>query len=210
VGDIVGYGADPSSCVEIVMAKSPLVVAGNHDWAAVGKGDIDGFNEFARQAVVWTMSQLQPNQREYLAKLELEEQLDDILIVHGSPEAPEKWHYIIDRHDARDALTLFDCRICVVGHSHVPFIFGAGPEDECFFTMPGSYRLLPGWKYVVNTGSVGQPRDGNNHASLFVLDLDTSTIDLVRAPYALEQAQNKIRAVPQLHDFLAQRLAWGY
>lgn len=210
VGDIVGYGADPVQCLEIVMAKHPLAVAGNHDWAAVGKSDIDAFNEFARRAVLWTGAQLASAQRRYLGELALEAWLDDILIVHGSPDAPEEWHYVLDRHDARDVLTLSDCRICIVGHSHVPFIFGTGPEGECFFTETGSYQLLPGWRYVVNAGSVGQPRDGNTCASLFVLDLDTSMLELVRAPYALEKAQEKIRAVPELPDFLAQRLAWGY
>jgi predicted phosphodiesterase len=210
VGDIVGYGADPLPCLQLIMALRPVAVAGNHDWAAVGKGDLERFNEFARQAAVWTQTQLVPEQRRYLEELKLETWLDDILLVHGSPDEPEEWHYIVEQSDARDVLTRSDCRICVVGHSHVPFIFGAGPRDEFFLTKAGRYRLRPDWRYVVNTGSVGQPRDGIADAAFFVLDLENSFVELARAPYALSDAQEKIRAVPQLPDFLAQRLAWGY
>ena len=210
VGDLVGYGADPGPCIDLVMNEEPTVVAGNHDWAAVGKADIAAFNEAARIAVLCTTSQLSDAQAAVLADLCLELRQDDVHLVHASPCLPDRWDYLIDLYDARRAISCSDRKICVVGHSHVPFIYARGEEGEMFVDEAGMYAIQPGWRYLVNVGSIGQPRDGNAQSSVVIIDQSEAALHLLRVPYQVERAQAKIRAVPELPEFLAQRLAWGY
>jgi diadenosine tetraphosphatase ApaH/serine/threonine PP2A family protein phosphatase len=209
-GDLVGYGADPVACIERVMEHQPMMVAGNHDWAAIGRIDTGSFNEAAAAAASWTASQLGESHRSLLAALPLEHREDDILLVHASPMSPSEWSYLAEVDDVRHAVEASDRLLCMVGHSHVPFIYGRGDGQEMFDRRPGRHTLKPGWRYLVNVGSVGQPRDGDPRASFAVVDLGSRSVDLVRIRYAVATAQAKIRAVDALPDFLAWRLHWGF
>lgn len=210
VGDVVGYGADPAACLSRVREAHPLIVAGNHDWAVSGKIDVSSFNRVALDAVRWTAEQLSPADHAYLDSLPLLHATQDLLLVHASPLRPEEWDYLVDKDDARSAVGSTKHQICFVGHSHVPFFYGVSEIRERFSRDAGSYELEPGWTYLVNVGSVGQPRDGNIHASCALLDIEACSLQLIRVAYPVGRAMAKIQSEPGLPEFLAQRLAWGY
>lgn len=207
-GDIVGYGADPVACVEMVQDLNAAVVAGNHDWAAVGKLSVDTFNAAAAEAVRWTSWRLEASHKAYLEGLPLSHRTDDLLMVHATPTDPASWDYLVSVSDLREAARHVGGRLCVVGHSHVPFVYRVTDNEECVWQQPGDYPLEPEATYLVNVGSVGQPRDGDPRACFAVLDTDTQVLTLVRVPYPVEQAQEKILKAG-LPRFLARRLAWG-
>lgn len=209
VGDVVGYGADPAGCVERIMRIDAASVAGNHDWAAVGRLGIEAFNESAAAAIRWTASQLGSAHKAYLQDLPLERREAGILMVHSSPRDPAEWPYLADLREVRRAASSVEDPLCVVGHSHVPFVYGRGDGHEVFHRNPGVYPLRAGWRYLVNVGSVGQPRDGDPRSSVGIVDSDARTVELLRIPYPVRDAQAKIRAIAALPDFLAWRLQWG-
>lgn len=208
-GDVVGYGANPAECLDRLMALDPVIVAGNHDWAAVGRLPTESFNDDAAAAVLWTSRQLDEPRREVLGALPLEYRDHSLLAVHSSPCAPSEWPYLVEVDDVRRAIEQSDRPLCFVGHSHVPFVYGLGDGLEAFDRRPGRTALRPDWRYLINVGSVGQPRDGDPRASFAVLHGESRSIELVRVVYAVDAAQDKIRAAA-LPDFLAWRLRWGF
>ena len=220
LGDLVGYGANPNECVELVRGLTDRVVAGNHDWAAVGMTDIAVFNPHAREAVLWTARCLTEAPRSYLKELPLEVTDGEVLFVHATPEAPEEWHYILSPYEAgwyldamgrtqrvgerSDALR---ARICFIGHSHRPVTF-ARDDDGRDLILGTSFRIEPDWRYIVNAGSVGQPRDGDPRACYAVFDAEEGTAEIKRIVYDIEKAQRKIlwAGLPAVE---AERLAYG-
>ncbi len=207
-GDVVGYGADPVACVERVRSLGATVVAGNHDRAVTGQLDLATFSHDAAQAARWTARRLGESERSFLSCLPLVYDDEDLLMVHSSPLNPEDWPYLADLSEVRRALAACQRRICFVGHSHVPFVYGRG-EGEAFGRREGRYDLEPSWRYLVNTGSVGQPRDGDPRACCVIVDLGESWLELVRVRYPVEIAQARIRGEEGLPEFLAWRLRWG-
>jgi predicted phosphodiesterase len=213
LGDLVGYGADPNAVVERVRALAPVaVVRGNHDKVACGMEQADGFNFVARSAAQWTFDVLSPDNRAWLAALPAGPiEVDRLVeICHGSPFDEDA--YIFDELDAVRALKVSTRPLCLFGHTHYPVTFqltaeefdAAGPAS----TAESQLRLQPGAKYLINPGSVGQPRDGDPRAACAIVDVDAASVDLFRVEYAIEEAQAKvIRA--GLPDVLAQRLAVG-
>ena len=205
LGDVVGYGADPAACVELIREKAAFTCAGNHDWAASGRIDTSNFNPMAAEAIRWTKEQLSDSDSEYLDSLTLAHRTGSALFVHGSPYEPEAFLYIFSSFDATAALEATDARLTFVGHSHRAFVCVEGEgeavsgEGEC---------SLAGGRALVNVGSVGQPRDGDPRAAFGVWDQDAQTIELVRVPYDGDTAQQKILDAG-LPDFLARRLSGG-
>jgi len=170
LGDMVGYGPDPNECVERLRDLPHICVAGNHDWAALGKLDIKDFNPEARRACLWTGKQLSPANREYLEALPQTVVEEGFTLVHGSPRHPI-WEYILTPSIAKANFEYFDTGFCFVGHTHVPIIYRHHPENPhraCDALMPSSdARLVLGEsRLIINVGSVGQPRDGDPRASL--------------------------------------------
>jgi diadenosine tetraphosphatase ApaH/serine/threonine PP2A family protein phosphatase len=213
LGDLVGYGADPNAVVDRVQALDPAaLVRGNHDKVACGLDQADGFNAVARSAARWTLEVLIPEYRAWLAALPRGPQLVDELveICHGSPFDEDA--YIFDELDALRALKVAARPLCLFGHTHYPVTFelssggfdslsaGSAPEAQL--------ALRPDAKYLVNPGSVGQPRDGDPRAAYAIVDVAERRIELFRVRYPVEEAQAKvIRA--GLPEVLAQRLAVG-
>lgn len=207
VGDIVGYGADPGECIERVRSLDPIVVGGNHDWAVIGRTDINYFNSYARQAVLWTREKLNKEDKAYLGSLKLVKEIDDFTLAHGTLDEPEKFKYILDLYNARSSIELLENSILFVGHSHVPFILMA--KDEGIKQVPSmEVRLAAGQRYLINVGSVGQPRDEDPRACYVVYDTETGTIEIKRSTYDIIVAQRKIRDAG-LPPMLADRLAFG-
>jgi predicted phosphodiesterase len=213
LGDLVGYGADPNAVIERVQALNPTaVVRGNHDKVASGLELADGFNSVARSAVHWTLETLTPANRAYLADLQAgPTMVDDLIeICHGSPFDEDA--YIFEEIDAVRSLKVSTRQLCLFGHTHYPVAFELSPDAfDSLSPAAAAETLIPlrdGSKYLVNPGSVGQPRDGDPRAAYAIVDGDLKQVELFRLNYAVEVAQAKlVRA--GLPDVLAQRLGMG-
>ena len=208
LGDVVGYGAFPNECCETIRFRRIPTIAGNHDHAALDKTDIKYFNDIAKAAVQWTRTRLSRENTRWLAALPLSDAQDDCLFVHSTPHNPELWGYILTFGDARQCFAEFKQRFCFVGHSHQPaIIVEQGEELVC----PDSNRVevLDGCRYLINVGSVGQPRDHNPDACFITLDHEAGLIEFHRTPYDVAAAQQAIRN-NSLPLELAERLAYGW
>ncbi len=160
LGDVVGYGPDPHQCLELLQQYNHVCVAGNHDWAAIGKIDTSDFNPDAAAASHWTAKQLSPADIEYLGSRPLVIQKDDFTLVHGSPRDPI-WEYLFSTSTAKENFAYFQSQFCLVGHSHVPLIFEYNENGACLFNeFPADTTLsLAKNRLIINPGGVGQPRD---------------------------------------------------
>ncbi|HVD93501.1 MAG TPA: metallophosphoesterase family protein [Vicinamibacterales bacterium] len=213
LGDLVGYGAEPNAVVDRVRSLQPAaVIRGNHDKVACGIDDGSEFNYVARLAALWTGRVLTAGNLEYLRALATGPvEIDAVTeICHGAPFDED--HYIFDPGDAQMALDAARHPLCLYGHTHLPAIFkrvedlfeGAPPYGDQETVVP----LQRGARYLVNVGSIGQPRDGDARAGYGVLDDETRELRLFRVPYAVQKAQQKIIAAG-LPASLANRLAVG-
>lgn len=213
LGDLVGYGAEPNAVVDRVRALAPLaVIRGNHDKAACGLEDGSSFNQVARLAALWTLETLTPDNREYLRALPQGPVTIDptVEICHGAPFDED--HYIFDGDDARRALDAMERPVCLFGHTHLPVVFRRNAELFDGFVPEGSDTLpMPidaALHYLVNVGSVGQPRDGDPRAAFGIYDSEAPSLLLRRVPYPVDAAQRRILNAG-LPASLANRLAIG-
>lgn len=212
LGDIVGYGPDPVECIHLLHQQPNVCIAGNHDWAAIGRLDTSEFNPAAAAAVRWTEQQLGVEQIEYLLSLQLGLQKDDFTLVHGSPREPI-WEYLISSQDAKDNLPHFQTSYCLVGHSHIPFVFECVEGDCHIRKMSGDSPLdlseMGECRLIINPGSVGQPRDGNPRASYAIYDSQAETVFHYRVEYDIQATQSKMLRYG-LPESLARRLSYGW
>jgi predicted phosphodiesterase len=208
LGDVVGYGADPNDCLALLEGLTDWVVAGNHDYGSVGLTDIDVFNSSARSALLWTRDQLSAESRNYLRRLLLMRQMGEITFVHAAPNHPEEWNYIFTFPEAEEAFQSLTGSLAFMGHSHRPSILAKGKDAEVRVIDPQEAVLNPGIRYLINVGSVGQPRDGHPQAAYGLYDGAEKKYRLKRVGYDVAAAQKKIIKVG-LPRFLAQRLSRG-
>ena len=213
LGDLVGYGAEPNAVIERVRALDPLVVIrGNHDKAACGIDDGSSFNYVAKLSAQWTSEALSPEHREYLRALPQGPVTIDetVEICHGAPFDED--HYIFDSDDAARALDAASRPLCLFGHTHLPVVFRRHPALFDGFMPEGpddaTLEVVAGINYLVNVGSVGQPRDGDPRAAFGIYDSEGSTVVLRRVSYPVEIAQRRILSAG-LPSSLANRLAIG-
>lgn len=207
LGDIVGYGADPGVTVGIVRESFDVSVRGNHDAAALNEAERFRFNEYARAAIEWTRDELSGEELKFLEKLPLTDQIDGVHLVHASPEDPPGWHYVTDTLEASYQFEAFEEQICLIGHTHVPLVVSL--EGGTIRTESGpKVRLRPSVRYLINVGSVGQPRDGDPDAAYGLLDLDAGVLELRRVPYNAKRARRRILRAG-LPEFLGERLLDG-
>lgn len=213
LGDLVGYGGDPNGVIDLVRSLKPLaVIRGNHDKAACGIEDASNFNQIARYAASWTNDTLTPENRQYLRDLPAGPKLIDeyVEICHGSPFDED--HYIFDAEDAWRALEVGARPLCLFGHTHLPVVFERNGEEFDGYIPDGSgettLALKPGVRYIVNPGSVGQPRDGDPRAAFAFFDSSDRALTLRRVRYPVDAAQRKI-LMAGLPASLANRLAVG-
>ena len=217
LGDLVGYGADPESCLARLQAAQAISVCGNHEWACVGKVDVRWFNEAARASVLWTRDRLGFTDLDFLRRLPLVATEGSLTLVHGTLSHPERFEYLVDLAQAVDTVKMCRTASCCVGHTHVPFVFEYDlHRRQAGRVLSSSHELTEVQlsddpmqvRYVINPGSVGQPRDGDPRASCAILDSDAHRLFIRRIAYDVPTAQRKIRQAG-LPDFLAQRLAVG-
>ena len=210
-GDIIGYGADPRKCLEIVRNLNCSVVQGNHDYYAATDDSLSDFTLPAMNAMLWTRAQLSGAERKWLGNLPLKadvtteytETTENVganrqvaHLVHSSLLEPEKWHYVLKPEAADRNLLIQNPDVVFFGHTHVPSLFSfhlATKEFRTVFPLgEGTHSLEPGWKYLINPGSVGQPRDHDPRASYAVFDPAKRTVTLRRVKYDIASAQRKI------------------
>lgn len=206
LGDIVGYNAYPKECLDLVRGLECPVVKGNHDEQASVLGQQEGFNPLAEEAMSWTRNQLSREDREWLAALRLQRQIRDFTVVHATLDTPHRWGYIFNQLDAAASFAYQNTQLCFIGHTHTPRAY----------VREGSVRIVPfdkivlqsGKKYLLNVGSVGQPRDGDWRASYAVFDVPSGEVELRRIGYDMEAAQKAILDAG-LPRRLAERLESG-
>ena len=206
--DVVGYGPDPDTCVEIIKERASVCLMGNHDEASLGHVDLGFFNYVAREAIEWTMNQLSEESKEFLRSLPYTSVFSDYMIVHASPDDPRRWNYITRLEEAAEGFAAFSQRLCAIGHSHVPWVIELNPDGRMKLRQDYPATIHKKHRYLINVGSVGQPRDRNPEAAFGILDNDKQEYTLMRAPYDISKTQKKILATG-LPVFLADRLASG-
>jgi predicted phosphodiesterase len=211
LGDIVGYGPDPKECIELLRQNDHICVAGNHDWGAIGKIDVDDFNSEAAAACRWTGQQLDQQEVDYLANLPLVTSEGDFTLAHGSPREPI-WEYLVSTHVARFSFNYFQTKFCLVGHSHVPMVFELlAPDGDCLvheFLMDTPLNLDSN-RLIINPGGVGQPRDSDPRASYAIYDSDQGLIWHHRVVYDISSTQQRMREYGLPYG-LAARLSHGW
>jgi predicted phosphodiesterase len=212
LGDIVGYGPDPNGVVDIIRDLKPkAIVRGNHDKVALGMNQAEGFHAAARAAAHWMLESLTRENREWLVALPMGPTIIDgeLEICHGAPFDEDA--YIFDELDARHAFEAATAPVCFYGHTHFAVVFRM-IKDLLEIVSPAdgetALAIEPGARYLVNPGSVGQPRDGDPRAAYAIYDVPAKRLDLIRLPYPLEVTQEKMLKVG-LPDPLARRLALG-
>jgi len=191
VGDIVGYGARPVECTKLVKTRCRKCVAGNHDWAVLGKTDFSNFNKNARDAISWTIEKLDISEKKYLSELTLKEDFGEFVVVHSTPDRPEKWNYLKHKDQTPLIFSSFKHRICFIGHTHVPMIWiedstRRKPEFGKKISLQNENR------YIINVGSVGQPRDKDPRACFVVYDDSHRNVVFHRVEYDVEKASQNI------------------
>ena len=228
VGDIVGYNANPSECLSVVQSLDlAAIVLGNNDEYMSDDANFLSVNETAMNSISWTRQQLSEDQRAWLRQLEIKvvKSEDNITVVHATLDSPEAWGYIYDVYHAEDNFTYQTTQICFCGHSHVPVLYkkGFSAEEGIFgvfevkdWNKPSIYENVSevtisvdfGCKYLVNVGSVGQPRNGDNRATFVIYNSGKRTLERICVEYDIASAQEKIR-IAGLPELLALRLEQG-
>ncbi|XWX03244.1 metallophosphoesterase family protein [Aggregatilineales bacterium SYSU G02658] len=195
LGDVVGYGPDPNECVDLLNTLPHLCLAGNHDWAALGRLDVRTFNTDARRAVEWTQETLKPEAVAYLEALPVTFVIGQYTLVHASPREPV-WEYILEPLVAALNFGHFETPYCLVGHTHQPVIYEQVSVNGDTVPREPRYRqpfTLNGKRQIINPGSVGQPRDQNPDAAYALVDLSANTFEHRRIPYDVADVQKRMR-----------------
>ncbi len=199
LGDVVGYGGDPEACLEIIRERCQVVVLGNHDVAVAREEGLDYLPKDGRAAAIAHRKALSDEQLEWLATLPLTARVDGVTLVHATPLEPESWHRLAGYLQSARQFEHFDTRVCFIGHTHIP-----GMMADAI----GVFQMRPGRRYLVNVGSVGQPRDHDPRAAYCLFDSEAFTHEIIRVPYDVEKAGERIKEAG-LPARLASRLRAG-
>lgn len=208
LGDAVGYGPNPNECVELIDEIAEVKLMGNHDYAALGLMDTEYFNQYAVESIDWTKHSLNEKTIEIMSDFDITAEVDDILMAHSSPKEPDRWHYILDMDDVRENFDYFKSKICLVGHTHRPFIVALNEDGNCVISHKQDEKIYSERKYLMNIGSVGQPRDGDPRSAYLIYDSDEQFVKCKRVSYDLSNTQKQM-AEHGLPEYLIERLAVG-
>ncbi len=195
LGDLIGYGPNPNECVELLNQYDHISLSGNHDWAVLGKLNIQSFNDEAQAAVRWTRSVLTDDARAYLESLPTTIIREPFTLAHASPRQPV-WEYILDAYTASINFGYFDTPYCLVGHTHVPVLFHQ-ENNQIVPSRPDYHNAFHfnASRCIINPGSVGQPRDSDPRAAYALLDLETMTWQHRRVAYPIAETQAQMREI---------------
>jgi diadenosine tetraphosphatase ApaH/serine/threonine PP2A family protein phosphatase len=210
VGDTVGYGPAPHQCIELLRRFNHLSIAGNHEWAAMGRIDTFDFNPEAAMSVHWTAEQLTKEDKDYLETLPLTLMQDSFTLAHGSPRSP-LWEYLLDSVTAGGSFAYLNTQNCFIGHSHIPLFFQYDETEQlCDGSRweAGSLLKLGVHRLILNPGSVGQPRDGDPRASYAIYDSEARSVTIFRTPYDIAATQGEMERLGLPRRFI-NRLSHG-
>lgn len=208
LGDLVGYGPDPNECAEIILSEFDFVVAGNHDMAVTGQISTESFNPLALQAIDWTRKVISQDIKSRMKLLNLVETINDLTLVHAAPGNPALFSYILSTADAEKNFSSFSTSICLIGHTHIPAFYSQDQNSKVKFDHNEIISLDRNKKYIINTGSVGQPRDNNPKACYAILNTAEKNIIIKRIAYNIKTVQKKMKKAG-LPEYLTRRLANG-
>ena len=211
LGDLIGYGPDPNECVALLRQHDHISLSGNHDWAVLGKLDINIFNHEAQQAIRWTQDTLDQDTYEYLDGLPSFMTLESFTLAHASPRQPV-WEYILDTYTADANFDHFTTPYCLVGHTHIPVLFAEDKKAGKIIPYGPNYDLPVGLnktRCIINPGSVGQPRDSDPRAAYALLDTETLTWQYKRIEYPVDETQERMRGY-DIPLRLIARLEFGW
>jgi predicted phosphodiesterase len=208
LGDVVGYGPRPNECADIVRERSALALVGNHDLAAIGKLDTAEFGPLAAESAHWTERALAEPQAEWLRGLAPTAVRPGVELYHGSPRDPV-WEYVLSEHVALENMLVTTAPIVLVGHSHIALALAWDGEAIAGGLAPAGTELeTSGVRWLLNPGSVGQPRDGDPRAAWLLIDIAAGRAHFRRVPYPIEETQAEMRTAGLPED-LSARLALG-
>lgn len=214
-GDIVGYNPNPNECVaRLKDIKNLYAVLGNHDAFVVGKKSIRSFNKYAAEVLLWTEKVLIPENKTFVNGFPYAKVINDITIVHGSPTHPLE-EYVFSVEQCLANIDKFNTKICFIGHTHEPLVFGIDEEKKFVFNVlkfdndKYEVQLEEKMKYIINVGSVGQPRDGNNKSCCVIYDDAMGVVTFFRLKYDYQITQKKIKEL-NFPPFIGNRLALGH
>jgi predicted phosphodiesterase len=205
VGDIVGYNADPEECLHMVRALGGPIVKGNHDEEASEDRDISHFNQLALESMMFCRKKLKDEDKEFLRELPLQITVDNFTVVHATLDVPACWNYVFRIPDAVSSFTYQRSQLCFFGHTHIPQVFIHDGEQVQEF-LYRKIQLQDDKRYMINVGSVGQPRDGDWRAAYVIYDNEEKLVELRRIQYDVVKAQQKVMKAG-LPPRLAERLA---
>ncbi|MDD2889450.1 MAG: metallophosphoesterase family protein [bacterium] len=206
LGDTVGYGANPNECCNLVREISECAILGNHDAGSIGLTNLSHFHSLAKEVCVWTSKTLTTENISWLKSLPFQTNYENSLLSHSAPSKPERWHYVSSMNDAINEFPICG-HICFVGHTHVPVTFVKIDSKYKIITNP-KFSINPDYNYIINPGSVGQPRDRNSNSSFAIYDSEIGEIETIRISYDIDAAQKKIINAG-LPKSLAERLSSG-
>lgn len=209
LGDIVGYGPEPSAVLAMLRSRELTSVTGNHDLAAAGGIGVEEFNAYAAEAALWNGQQLSEAERRFLLSLPLTQITGAFTLVHGTLRGPE-WEYLLSAEQAEVQFELQTTPYSIVGHSHLPFRFEerSGSPPRLGMASDGETLALGAARLILNPGSVGQPRDGDPRAAYLLYDDQAATVTWHRVEYDIAATQQKMRAA-RLPQWLSERLSMG-
>lgn len=210
LGDVVGYGADPNACCDIVRELATYTILGNHDAAVSGRMNYAFYYDAARNALDWHARQLREEHHEWLRTLPYKQDWEDVTFCHGSPINLKDFEYVFNVHQANQLIQHWDelKHVTFIGHSHLTKSFQLHPEEGVQELEPPRLTFKDGYKYIVTVGSVGQPRDNDNRACYGVYDSEAKTFEYNRVEYDIREAARKIFESDLSSDF-AKRLFFG-
>lgn len=207
LGDTVGYGPRPNECCERVEARADRCLVGNHDLVVLGELNVSDFNDEAAAAAVWTSSVLTPDSRAFLESLRPVGQAEGVDLYHASARDPV-WEYVLTEEAARATFELSSAQLILVGHSHVALALTLDGDNVAGGLAPAGTEADLTGRWLLNPGSVGQPRDGDPRAAWLLLDLERRFAAFHRVPYSIEDTQSEMRE-RGLPRALATRLERG-
>ena len=208
LGDVIGYGTDPVACINEINKVCDIKIMGNHEYAALGLSSTENYHQAARIASEWTKNQLSDFELSIIADFEMSRSDSDFHFVHANPREPESWRYILAPQAAKDAFTYFDEKICFFGHSHLPHIFVEQDNDLPRSQVGHDILPDPDNRYLINVGSVGQPRDNDNRACYVIFDTNEYELFYRRVEYDIAAAQMKMTEA-EMPEVLINRLSIG-
>jgi len=195
LGDIVGYGANPNECVDLVKNRCPVTLLGNHDAAAIDALSTQHFNIHAKIAIEWTAQSLKKDAKSYLTSLPFRASRESMTFVHATPYEPNMWYYITSLEEAAFNFQFFDTKLCLVGHTHIPIIIVLDKDKELYVHQDTHVNLneIEDARLLINVGSVGQPRDRNPRSCYGIYDDIKGEFYYRRVSYNIDKTQAKMK-----------------